>query len=214
MVHDFYSDGTCGYLPRYYDSRFQAIAVKVLPGQHYVTDRPDEMLVTVLGSCVAACIRDPVAAVGGMNHFMLPESVSGDWGGEAASLRFGNHAMAQLIADILWHNGRLDRLEVKLFGGSAVTGTRGANASAARASVGGRVGSDNAAFALRFLHDAGLKVVAQNLGGTAPRAIKFFPVSGRVLMRQLTEGKAERDGFKELAAEPKKERVWARKSES
>lgn len=200
MVHDFYSDGTCGYLPRYYDSRFQAIAVKVLPGQHYVTDRPDEMLVTVLGSCVAACIRDPVTEVGGMNHFMLPESVSGQWGGEAAALRYGNHAMAQLIAEILWNKGQLDRLEVKLFGGSTVGGAR--------------VGTDNATYALRFLQDAGLRVVAQHLGGTAPRAIKFFPVSGRVLMRQLTEGKAERGGFNELAAEPKKERAWARKSES
>jgi chemotaxis protein CheD len=174
MVHDFYSDGTCGYLPRYYDSRFQAIAVKVLPGQHYVTDRPDEMLVTVLGSCVAACIRDPVAEVGGMNHFMLPESVSGNWGAEAAALRYGNHAMSQLIAEILWNKGQLDRLEVKLFGGSAVNGAR--------------VGEDNATFARRFLQDAGLKVVAQHLGGTAPRALKYFPVSGRVLMRQLSEG--------------------------
>ena len=200
MVHDFYSDGSCGYLPRYYDSRFQAIAVKVLPGQHYVTDRPDEMLVTVLGSCVAACIRDPVAEVGGMNHFMLPESVSGQWGGEAAALRYGNHAMAQLIAEILWNKGQLDRLEVKLFGGSAVSGAR--------------VGQDNAAFALRFLQDAGLKVTVQHLGGTAPRAIKYFPVSGRVLMRQLTEGTAERNGVNELTAEPKKERVWAKKSES
>lgn len=201
MVHDFYSDGTCGYLPRYYDSRFNAIAVKVLPGQHYVTDRPDEMLVTVLGSCVAACIRDPVAGVGGMNHFMLPESLSGRWGGENAALRYGNHAMAQLIAEILWHEGRLDRLEVKLFGGSAVGGAR--------------VGEENAAFALRFLQDAGLKVVAQHLGGTLPRAIKFFPVTGRVLMRQLTEEPGQRDAvIDDLAVEPRKERAWARKSES
>lgn len=186
-AHDFYSTGSCGELPRYFDSRFNAVAVKILPGQHYVTDRPDEMLVTVLGSCVAACIRDPVAGVGGMNHFMLPESLSGHWGTESAALRFGNHALAQLMAEVLWRNGRADRLEAKLFGGSN--------------GAGARVGDDNAAFALRFLRDAGVRVLAQHLGGTLPRAIKYFPMTGRVLMRQISEGDAAMD----------EEKAWPRK---
>src|SRR3954470_1398717 len=80
--------------------RGQEMRIRVNPGGHYVTSG-NELLVTVLGSCVAACIRDPVAGVGGMNHFMLPESDSGKWGIASASMRFGNFAMEQLINDIL-----------------------------------------------------------------------------------------------------------------
>ncbi len=198
MAHDFYSDGTCGHLPRYYDSRFDAMAVKVLPGQHYVTARSDEMLVTVLGSCVSACIRDPVAGVGGMNHFMLPESTSGRWGEEDAALRFGNHAMSQLIAEILWNKGRLDRLEIKLFGGSNVT-------------PGTRVGDHNVAYVMRYLLDAGLQVAARHVGGKLPRAIKYFPTTGKVLMKLLTEpaGK-DADPLEDPAMLPAKERAWAK----
>lgn len=199
MPHDFYKDGTCGSLPRYYDSRFRATAVKVLPGQHYVTVREDEMLVTVLGSCVTACVRDPVARVGGMNHFMLPESVSGRWGGDEAALRYGNHAMAQLIAEVLWNQGRLDRLEVKLFGGANVT-------------PGTRVGDHNVAYAVRFLEDLGLTVRARHVGGELPRALKYFPVSGKVLMRLLTEpqGHDGMDPLEDTAMLPPKERAWGR----
>jgi chemotaxis protein CheD len=199
VPHDFYKDGTCGPLPRYYDARFQAMAVKVLPGQYYVTAREDEMLVTVLGSCVTACVRDPVACVGGMNHFMLPESVSGRWGEEEAALRYGNHAMAQLVAEVLWNEGRLDRLEVKLFGGANVT-------------PGTRLGDHNVAYALRFLEEAGIRVRARHVGGVLPRAIKYFPASGKVLMRLIAEppGKEGADPLEDTAMLPPRERAWAR----
>lgn len=196
MSHDFYSDGTWGPLPRYFDSRKNAVAVKVPPGQHYVTNVASEMLVTALGSCVSACIRDAVAGVGGMNHFMLPESLSGRWGDEDAALRFGNHAMSQLIADVLWKGGRLDRLEVKLFGGANVT-------------PGTRVGDHNVAFASRFLQDAGLSVVAKHVGGSLPRAIRYFPISGRVQMKLLTE--APGDPGEDISMLPLEDRRWARK---
>ena len=86
---------------RYRDPDFDATVVKVLPGEHYVTDAPDEMVVTVLGSCVAACIRDPAIGFGGMNHFMLPESSDGTWGASSSSMRYGNFAMEVLINEIL-----------------------------------------------------------------------------------------------------------------
>lgn len=200
MSHDFYSDGTCGDLPRYFDPRFNAVAVKVLPGQYYVTGRQDEMLVTVLGSCVTACIRDPVTGVGGMNHFMLPESHTGRWGVEEAALRYGNHAMSQLIAEILWHQGRFDRLETKLFGGANVT-------------PGAHVGDDNVAFALRYLEDAGIRISARHIGGALPRAIKYFPTTGRVLMKLLADPpERNRDPLEDMDMLPAKERVWARKA--
>jgi chemotaxis protein CheD len=86
-------------LRRYHDPHFNATAVKLLPGDHYVTGLAEEMIVTVLGSCVAACIRDALAGVGGMNHFMLPESRDGRWGSASANLRYGNFAMETLIND-------------------------------------------------------------------------------------------------------------------
>ena len=81
----------------YFDPKFGTKAVRVLPGEHYITTDRDIMLVTVLGSCVAACIRDPLTGIGGMNHFMLPESECGTWGKTSAALRYGNHAMEALI---------------------------------------------------------------------------------------------------------------------
>src|SRR5262249_28254371 len=97
---------------RYRDPMFGEEAIKVFPGEHYVSDRSDEMLVTILGSCVAACIRDPRAGVGGMNHFMLPESGSGGsgWDSASSSMRYGNVAMERLINDVLARGGMRKRL--------------------------------------------------------------------------------------------------------
>lgn len=158
---------------RYRDPRFNAIAVKVLPGEHYVTKDVGEMLVTVLGSCVSACIRDPLAGVGGMNHFMLPESPDGHWGATSAACRYGNFAMEQLINDILKAGGRKDRLEIKLFGG--------ANVLAANTDIGGR----NAEFVETYLAAEGLPIAASHLRGRLPRRIHYFPQHGKVFMLEL-----------------------------
>jgi chemotaxis protein CheD len=152
---------------RYHDAHFNAIAVKLLPGEHYVTRSPGEMIVTVLGSCVAACIRDPVAGAGGMNHFMLPESRDGRWGSASANLRYGNFAMETLINDILKCGGARCRLEVKLFGGASLMGAS-------------TIGTANGEFVLRYLNDEGLTVAAQDLYGAYPRRIHYFPSTGQV----------------------------------
>jgi chemotaxis protein CheD len=86
---------------RFFDADSAAWMVKVFPGEFYVTEKTDEVLVTVLGSCVAACIRDPVAGVGGMNHFMLPNDSSGAWGDDLRSTRFGNFAMEKLVNELI-----------------------------------------------------------------------------------------------------------------
>ena len=80
---------------RFFDNASAAWMVKVLPGEYYVTTKLDEVLVTVLGSCVSACIRDPIKGIGGMNHFMLPHSNSGSWAGDTQSTRFGNFAIGK-----------------------------------------------------------------------------------------------------------------------
>ena len=158
---------------RFRDPRFQAVAVKVNPGEHYVTQSAEEMIVTVLGSCVAVCIRDSVAGVGGMNHFMLPESATGTWGAASASLRYGNFAMERLVNDILCRGGRRTRLEVKVFGGASMIGG------------GASIGLQNADFVESYLRDEGLPIAAQHLRGDHARRVNYFPLTGRVFLLEM-----------------------------
>jgi len=158
---------------RYWDSKFKHFAVKVAPGAHYVTKSHEEMIVTTLGSCIAACVRDTELGVGGINHFMLPESDSGDWGGVSASMRYGNYAMEVLINDVLRMGGARNRLEIKLFGGANVI-----NASTL-------IGTKNIEFVETYLRIEHMAVAAKHLGGSQARKIIFFPGSGKVKMKLL-----------------------------
>lgn len=157
----------------YYHPHFDAHIVKVMLGQHKISARADEMLVTTLGSCVAACIRDPVAGIGGMNHFLLPEVPDGTDDGANAAARYGSVAMELLINQILASGGRRNRLEVKVFGGAKVIDTTL------------DIGAKNAAFALTYIRREGLNLVGQDLGGAMARRIHYFPSTGRVLRRVL-----------------------------
>jgi chemotaxis protein CheD len=158
---------------RFFDAASAAWIVKVFPGEYHVSRQADEVLLTVLGSCVSACIRDPLAGIGGMNHFMLPQHGSGAWGGDLKSTRFGNFAMEKLLNELLKAGCKRERLEIKVFGGGNVTDSTNA------------VGSDNAAFVLKYLQDEGLPCAAQDLGGTLPRRIQYYPSTGRVVRRLL-----------------------------
>ena len=158
---------------RVFDPANAVWMMKLFPGEFYVTGKSDEMIVTVLGSCVAACIRDPVTGIGGMNHFMLAQHTSGAWGGDLRSARFGNFAMEKLINELLKAGCARERLEVKVFGGGNVTDTSNA------------VGTENAEFVLRYLAAEGLRCAAQDLGGTQPRRIHYYPTTGRVVRRLL-----------------------------
>ena len=168
-------------IKRYWDPKFGAFACKVLPGEHFVTSDPDDMLVTVLGSCVAACIRDPETGFGGMNHFMLPASETGNWGDmTGAAMRYGNHAMEVLINTILAKGCPRWQLEIKLFGGGNVTdGTQ-------------LIGHKNAQFALDYLKNEGFEPAAIDLGGNRPRRIHYFPATGKV-NRLLLRRSSDRD---------------------
>lgn len=175
---------------RYFDARLGLNVVMVLPGRHYVTKSPDEMIVTLLGSCIAACIRDPVTSIGGLNHFLLPESDTGHWGKTAdAAMRYGNHAMETLINDIIKLGGAKSRLEVKIFGGARVI--EGASTLS--------VGQRNIDFVQNYLRNERLNTAATHLGGTLPRRIHYFPMTGKVQMRQMQRA-ADRELFKEEIA--------------
>jgi chemotaxis protein CheD len=158
---------------RIFDSASASWMVKVFPGEYFVSRNPDEMLVTVLGSCVSACIRDPRAGIGGMNHFMLPHSRSGNWAGDLQSSRFGNFAMEKLINELLKAGCSRDALEIKVFGGGNVTDTQNA------------IGSENSKFILRYLEAEGLRCAAEDLGGQLPRRIHYHPTTGKVVRRLL-----------------------------
>ncbi|MBX9826257.1 MAG: chemoreceptor glutamine deamidase CheD [Xanthobacteraceae bacterium] len=158
---------------RFYDSASSSWLVKVYPGEFHVTSKPDETLVTVLGSCVAACIRDPRTGFGGMNHFMLAEDQDGKWGSEVMSTRYGNYAMEKLINELIKAGCPRERMEIKVFGGGNVIESRQA------------VGTKNAEFVLRYLADEGLKCTAQDLGGDFPRRIQYSPASGKVVRKLL-----------------------------
>ena len=158
----------------YYDRNFNLNAAKILPGEYYVTSR-DMVLVTVLGSCVAACIRDCHSGVGGMNHFMLPDNNSDDSSPLNASARYGTYAMEILINHITKMGARRAFLEAKVFGGGNVLkGFTVAN-----------VGQRNANFVLEFLATEKIRVVAQDLIDIYPRKVYYFPNNGKVLVKKL-----------------------------
>jgi len=175
-----HASGPEGGTRRYRDPMFAETAIKVFPGEHYVSDRSDEMLVTILGSCVAACIRDPRAGVGGMNHFMLPEAGgSPGWDTASSSMRYGNVAMERLINDVLTRGGTRKRLEIKVFGGGNVL-----NAST-------NIGHRNADFVEDYLAAENLPIVAHHLRGSLPRRVHYFPATGKVLLIELQRTERE-----------------------
>ncbi|MGF1476623.1 MAG: chemoreceptor glutamine deamidase CheD [Geminicoccaceae bacterium] len=177
---------------RYFDPRLKRRVVQIFQGDYYVTSCADELLQTVLGSCVAACVRDPISKVGGMNHFLLPSAGGRDPGDIIGfDLRYGSFAMEQLINAVLKVTGRRDRLEIKVFGGANVV--RGMT----------DVGHRNADFVETFLRNEGLSITGSHLRGNWPRKVQFSPASGRVRMRELKEDVAKRVFDKEIRQRPR-----------
>lgn len=158
----------------YFDRNFGMQAAKILPGEYYVTTR-DMLIVTVLGSCVSACIRDRVTGIGGMNHFMLPDSDNDPDNPLSTSTRYGTYAMEVLINHLLKLGARRQNLEAKVFGGGNVL--RGFTAT--------NVGARNADFVLHYLEREQIPLAARDLLGMYPRKVYFFPKTGRVLVKKL-----------------------------
>lgn len=156
---------------RYFDHIHEITVVKVYSGDCYVNEGPGEMMVTILGSCISACIRDPLISAGGMNHFLLPSASREE---DLTCARFGAYAMEKLINDLMKKGAKKERLELKLFGGGNVIES------------GARIGEKNVAFIREYVRNEGLRVVKEDLGGTAPRRIHYYPDSGRVMMRKLS----------------------------
>jgi chemotaxis protein CheD len=160
----------------YYDRSFDTDAAKILPGEYYYTPK-DMVIVTVLGSCVSACIRDRVSGIGGMNHFMLPQNNGDAEGLLSASMRYGTYAMEILINELLKAGAKRENLEAKVFGGGNVL--RGFTAI--------NVGERNAQFVRDYLKAEGIRIVAEDLQDIFPRKVYFFPRTGKVLVKKLKQ---------------------------
>lgn len=160
----------------YYDRTFDRDAAKILPGEYYYTEK-DMLIVTVLGSCVAACIRDRLTGIGGMNHFMLPETHHDGDSLISPSMRYGTYAMEILINDLLKAGARRENLEAKVFGGGAVlAGYMAIN-----------VGARNATFVRAYLKAENIPIVAEDLNDIHARKVYFFPRNGKVLVKKIRQ---------------------------
>lgn len=173
-------------IDRYIDHKLGATA-KILPGEYYVTES-EEWITTVLGSCISACIRDPRAGIGGMNHFMLPLDKTAPAADPSTPLsrrtptdllsganRYGNFAMENLINTILKHGGRRHALEVKIVGGGNVLDYMN------------DIGSNNIVFVRNYLETEGFEIVGQDVGGSSPRRVLYHPITGVVRVRKPRE---------------------------
>ena len=161
------------HIRRFRDARFPHEIATILPGEYFVSREP-MIVYTVLGSCVSVCIRDPLAGVGGMNHFMLPapkgDNRSDSWG---ESARYGSFAMEMLINEILKRGGHKSRLEVKVFGGGRIY------------DGGVNVGVNNAVWALEYVALEGFALARADVGDIYPRKLYYFTESGKVLMKRI-----------------------------
>jgi chemotaxis protein CheD len=148
--------------------------IHIVQGEYKVSKDPDVVVSTLLGSCVAACIRDPAAGVGGMNHFLLPGEDGRSYDQEAE--RYGDYLMELLINGLMKQGAHRDRLEAKLFGG-------------ARMMAGlSDIGKKNGEFAECYLKHEGIAVVGKDLGGERGRRLQYWPVSGRARQAYVASG--------------------------
>lgn len=159
----------------YNEHHFQYDAVKVLPGEYFVSG-DDLIIMTVLGSCISACIWDGRVRAGGMNHFMLPDGDNLDGGG-----RYGSYAMELLINEMLKKGARRESMQAKVFGGAQVmAGFTTMN-----------VGERNTKFVLDYLATERIPIVSQDVLDIHPRKVCFFPTTGKALVKRLAHSHPE-----------------------
>lgn len=157
----------------WYETQLQCEAVKVLPGEYFV-DSEQLLIMTTLGSCVAACLWDSRAGVGGLNHFMLPE-------GQGASGRYGSYAMERLINEMLKRGASRGSLQAKVFGGARVIAGMGSLS----------VGERNTAFVLDYLKTERIPLVGKDVLDNCPRKVCFMPATGKAMIKRLALTSAE-----------------------
>jgi len=164
-------DGVPSPRRSHYNAKLDAEVVWVGEGEYQISRNPADVLTTILGSCVAVCIRDPETGWGGMNHFVLPYETGAGKGLPSVQLRYGSYSIERLVNALIARGSCRERLEIKVFGGANVIKSSG------------NIGHRNADFVESYLAHEGLAVAVSQLRGTAPRKIRYYPTTGRVLMR-------------------------------
>lgn len=164
------TEGTDEVVTSYHDHRLAAEVQTIVVGGCAVSGDSRVIITTTLGSCVATCLFDPVARIGGMNHFLLPDAGTDRL---SAASRYGSAAMEQLINRMLSVTGRRDRLRAKIFGGANVNGTRN------------DIGTRNVEFVMEYLATEGIPTMSWDVGGNQPRAVRFYPTTGRSQRRLI-----------------------------
>jgi chemotaxis protein CheD len=172
---------------RYFDPRFEATIITVAPGEHEITAAKDEIVATVLGSCISVCMRDPQAGVGGLNHFLLPKNNGGS--DVHAGERYGDTAMEVLINGLLKRGAKRSGLEAKVFGGARVLS--GATMLA--------IGDGNIAFVEAFLKMENIPIVSKDVGGTSSRRIHYQPSTGRAWVQHVQPSARSSEHDQEVA---------------
>lgn len=166
------------HINHYWDGLNNMPAAKILPGEYYVT-KTNEIITTVLGSCISVCIHDLSAGIGGMNHFMLPASKSGDWKGAedpvSEANRYGNHAMEHMINELLKYGATREHLELKVFGGGQII------------SRFTHIGEKNIQFIHLYIQNERLHLAGEDVGGVSARKVVYFPATGRVRVKKLKQ---------------------------
>lgn len=161
----------------YWDDRFKRKTIKILPGEYYVSDKK-EMIVTILGSCISACIQDEVTRIGGMNHFMLPmdksyKNGSVDVTSDTDAARYGNVAMERLINEIIKLGGSRHSMTAKIFGGGRITNTST------------DIGASNIDFVREYLKIEGIPVLSEDVGNVFPRKVYYIPETNEVFVKRI-----------------------------
>lgn len=151
--------------------------VTLLQGEVYVSADPDVEVSTVLGSCVATCLYDPVARIGGINHFLLAEPPA-HHKDMAFDEHYGVFLMELLINRMIGEGALKSRFRARLYGGANMN------------RVGQPIGSVNGAFAQTFLRAERIELAFADLGGESARRVHFRPASGQVRCRTVDARKA------------------------
>lgn len=161
------------HVKRFWDSSREMVIAKVLPGEFYVS-KNEELISTVLGSCIAACVYDEDSGVGGMNHFMLPGGkVEAALAADDLNCRYGNWAMEYLINEVIKNGGSRENLKIKLFGGGKIIRSMT------------DIGLGNIRFAHDYIEEESLELVSHDVGGPWPRKVVFNPQSGKAQVKKL-----------------------------
>lgn len=175
---------------RYFDLHFNKNIVTIYPGEFWASTGP-EMISTVLGSCVSIALFDPIAGVGGMNHFMLAKDTNMDIDGSRDKHlgRFGEYAMEMLVSDMEKKGAVFSRCTAKVFGGGNIFNTV--------TPEGGKVlvGDANIKFAFDYLKSHGIEVKSSDTGGILPRKIFFDPTTSKVFLKHIDNRTQDDDDY-------------------